>query len=259
MSKLLSFPDGTVYVERPGTRWGRVGMSKDSFFDQSKELEVAFIAVNDITPPPSPGKGSTMPMHRSWFDYLDAAHSHTKPASNWMRTPFMLWFNRHYVGDPTGNTTGDPEPVLECITGSGNILRVIGETASHYEIWALPITDKPSYYNPAVFNFRNYPWIFWKAQARNKANILQRVGAGLEVYHVNFRKPQNRHWISKDIFTLFRTPPFEVTWNNVLYLVIDYQFVGANIYGITSEDGRIPLLISGTYATDWRGPGQAVV
>jgi hypothetical protein len=264
MSKVITFSDGTIYVERPGSRWGRVNVSSDPFLlPDSAMNEVCYIAVNDITPPPSQNKGSTMPMSRAWFDYLDKAHNHTSAASQWMRTPYMLWSNRPYNGDPLGTTNGDPEPVLECITGSGNILRVIGETATHYEIWAMPITDKPAQYNPAVYNFKHFPWVFWKAQARTRQGVLQRVGNALDVYHINFRKPGNRHWISKQVFTLFAKLPLELTYNNVQHLVIDYMFVGAEVYGITSDNQRIPLMVkvSGLWfhPTAWRSVGTPVV
>jgi hypothetical protein len=206
-----------------------------------------------------------MVMDRAWFTYLDNFHNYAE--SKWMRTPYMLWINRAYVGDPLGSTlaTGaDPQPVLECITGTGNVLRVIGENTTHYEIYALPINESPTNYNPKQFNWYNYPWVFWKAQARTRDGRLQNVGAGLDVFHLNFRKPQNRHWIHKSHFTLFRKPPFEAIYGNSLYLVVDYMFLGASVYGIASNGVRIPLMISEKpgqreFPTDWRHPGYSVI
>lgn len=266
MSKIITFDDGSIYYQRPGSRWGRVKMSTDDFLvDASAKAEVCYIPVSDITPPPvRPNKGSTMIMDRSWFDYLDKAHNHTPAASNWMRTIKMLWCNRPYVGDPSGSTLADgadPEPVIECITGTGNILRVIGETESHYEIYALPMGE-PGPLRPEVFNWFNYPWIFWKAQARKRDGSLINVGDGLHVFHVNFRKATKRHYIHKSLLDLFTLPPFTVSYEGQVHTVVDYQFLGADIYGITNADSRIPLLqttkYSVVYPTEWRGPGRPV-
>jgi hypothetical protein len=115
---------------------------------------------------------------------------------------------------------------------------VIGETVTHYEVWALPTSEDLSRYDPALFNPTNYPWIFWKALARTRDGVLQKVGAGLDVWHLNIRKPQNRHYIHKSMLTLFPE-------------TYGYQFIGQDVYGIVG-DQRIPLLVNGTYFTDWR-------
>jgi hypothetical protein len=220
MSKVLTFDDGSIYVKRTG-RWGRVNVSKDPFLlPDSAANEVAYIPIADA-PIRTNNKGSTIKIDLSVFDYIDKAAGHTQAASNWMRTPYMLWCNRPYVGDTLGSTLAsgaDPSPVVECITGSGNLLRVIGETETHYEIWALPTSEDLSRYDPALFNPYNYPWIFWQALARTRDGKLQRVGNKLTVYHLNIRKPQNRHFIHKSCLTLL--PEYE------------YQFVGNDVYGI---------------------------
>lgn len=260
MPKILTFSDGSVYVYRPGSRWGRVNVSTDPFLlPDSAANEVAFVPVADM-PISTDNKGSTIKIETSMFDYLDKAHNHTASASNWMRTPFMLWINRPYVGDPLGSTLAsgaDPQPVTECITASGNILRVLSETESHYEIYAFPMSESLSKYDPAKFNFKNYPWVFFKATARTRTGVLQKVGAGLDVFHMHIRKPANRHYIHKSRLSLFTLPPFNVNYGGMLHNVLDYQFVGADIYGVTNT-GRIPLLVNKTYFTEWRGPGQAV-
>jgi hypothetical protein len=266
MPKILTFSDGTIYVERPGSRWGRVNVSTDQFLlPDSAMNEVAYVPVADA-PITTDNKGSTIRINLAMFDYLDKAHGHSKAASNWMRTPYMLWINRPFVGDTLGSTLADgadPVPVTECITCSGNIMRVIGETATHYEVEAYPYTsDFVNKCVPNVFNFRNYPWIFWKAQARTREGVLMRVGAGLDVYHMHIRKPTNRHYIHKSRLSLFTTTPFDVTKDGHIYTVLDYQFIGNEIYGIT-KDGRIPLMVkvSGLwfYPTSWRGVGMPVV
>jgi hypothetical protein len=254
----MSFDDGTVYVERPGSRWGRVNVSPDPFID-NRTLEVAYIPIADA-PISTDNKGSTIKIEPSMFDYLDKANNHTAAASKWMRTPWMLWINRPYVGDPLGSTLAsgaDPQPVTECITASGNILRVLSETESHYEIYAFPMSESLSKYDPLVFNFKNFPWIFFKATARTRQGVLQKVGLGLDVYHMNIRKAGNRHYIHKSRLSLFTVPPFTVHKDGFVYTVLDYQFVGADIYGIT-QTGRVPLLVNKVYATEWRGPGQVV-
>lgn len=265
MKRILTFGDGSVYVERPDTRWARVNVSPDPFLlPDSAANEVCYIPVAD-GPISTDNKGSTIGLSLTLFNYLD--NFHTKAASNWMRTPYMLWINRPYVGDPLGSTLkegADPTPRAECITASGNILRVIGETPTHYEVWAWPTSENINRYNPAHFNWKNYPWIFFKATARTRQGTIQNVGAGLDVYHMNVRKPMNRHYIHKSRVSLFTQPPFTVTYEGRRHTVTDYQFIGASVYGITDEDKRVPLLLAerpgqADYKTEWRGPGQTVI
>ena len=184
-----------------------------------------------------------------------------------MRAPFMLWVNRPYLGDPFGSTYdegADTYPMAECITSSGNIMRVLGETPTHYEVEAWPVDQDISRYDPAQFNWHNYPWIFFKATARTRDGVIQNVGSGLDVYHINVRKPTNRHYIHKSRLSLFTRPPFTVSYQSQLHTVIDYLFIGASVYGITDADQRVPLLIADKpgqrdYPTAWRGPGQTVI
>lgn len=256
MSKVLTFSDGSIYVKRYGS-FGRVKLSNDPFLE-NRDMEVCYIPIADY-PISTNNKGSTIKVELSLFDYLD--NFHTKQASIWMRTPRMLWCNRPYVGDPLGSTLAsgaDPTPVLECITGSGNVLRVIGETATHYEVWALPLSEDIKKFTPLQFNPYNYPWIFWKTNARTRDNVLQKVGAGLDVWHLNIRKPTNRHYIHKSMLTMFTACPFTINYGGTNYTIVDYQCLGADVYGITSLDTRIPLLVKGVHLTDWQS-GQPVV
>jgi hypothetical protein len=263
MRKVLTFEDGSIYVQRPGSRWGRVNISPFPIIVNGKN-EVCYIPVADA-PISTDNKGSTIPFPLRMFDYWD--NFHTKQASNWARTPWMLLVNRPYVGDPFGSTLAegaDPTPRAECITCSCNILRVLDDTPTHYEIEAWPLSEDIRRYDPAVFNWRNFPWIFWKATARTWQGQIQNVGAGLDVYHMNFRKPQNKHYIHKSRLSLFTIPPFTVTHDDRQHTITDYQFIGASIWGITDQDKRVPLLIAerpgqADYPTEWRGPGQTVV
>jgi hypothetical protein len=255
MNKILTFSDGSIYVQRPGSRWGIVNMSNDPFL-VSGENEVCYIPINDwATPPDRPAKGSTIQISRRWLTYLD--NFHIPAASNWLWTPFMLWINRRFNGDAMGSTNADPEPVTECITGTGNLHRIIGETPTHYEVWSLSTEYEPALFNPYQFNWYNYPWIFWKAQARTRNNVIQNVGSGLDVYHLHLRKPNTRHFIHKSQLTLLRAAPFDVNKDGSIYTIVDYQFLGASIYGITDKDDRIPLLLRRSpseeiYPTDWK-------
>jgi hypothetical protein len=263
MSKVITFDDGTVYVQRMGSRWGRVNMQSEPFMFPDHSNEVMACAVQDS--PSGINKGSTFPIDRSWFRYLD--NFHTQAGSSWLWTPRMLWCNRDFVGDSLGSKLSDgadPEPVIECITGPLNIRRVIGETLNHYEVWSLPVSEKTSNYDPRVFNFYNFPWIFWKAQARTIRLEVQNVGSGLDVYHMNVRKSAGRQWMSKQHLTLFQDPPFTVRYAPGLHYVTDYMFLGSSIYGITDEDKRIPLLLATRpgqfeFPTDWRCTGPTVI
>ena len=252
-----TYPDGTVYLERPGTRWGRVRMQMEPI--QFSGNEVMARAVQDWQPNPTDKrKGEMMQISLDWFDYLD--NFHNTSAHNWLWTPHMLWVNRTFVGDRRGGSIengADLHPQVECITGPLNIRRIIGETASHYEVWALPIDTDPKRFNPKVFNWKHYPWIFWKAQARSKTFDVQNVGDGLDVYHMNVRQRADRHWMHKDDIELFQQPPFTVTDGVRNWIVQDYMFIGASIYGITDTGRRVPLLLARKpgekiFPTDWR-------
>lgn len=153
--------------------------------------------------------------------------------------------------------------MLECIAFPANIIRIIGETETHYEIWAMPTSERPSKYDPKVFNFRNFPWVFAMAQACSVTGTIQKVGTGLDVYHMNVRKPGNRHFIYKGDVELFRQPPFTVSDGKGSYNIVDYMFLGVEIYRITEAGTRIPLLVetSGVYSfpTDWRCSGLLLI
>ena len=258
MNKVLTFHDGSIYVPRPGSRWGYVNLSTDPFL-VSGENEVCYIPLNDWdNPPDRPAKGNTIPVNKSWFRYLD--NFHTQAAHNWLWTPFMLWVNRRFNGDALGSTNADPEPVTECITGTGNLHRIIGETSTHYEVWSMDSTTKPDAFMPHAFNWYNYPWVFWKAQARTREGALQNVGAGLDVFHLHLRRPGTRHYIHKSQITLLPDGPFEVDGK----VIVDYQFLGSSIYGITDTDTRVPLryrrrLGEDVFPTSWRTNALSVI
>jgi hypothetical protein len=264
MYKILVFSDGSIYVHEPDVRWGRVNISTDPFLvDPEAKVEVCYIAVAD-SDIKTDNKGSTMPITTAWLKFLD--NFHTPQASNWLWTPFMLWINKRFIGDTLGSTLADGAslvPMPECITGSCNILRVTGETPTHYIVWALPTDTDISKLDPKRTNWKNFPWVFWKAQARTRTNQIQNVGAGLDVWQMNIRKPKNTHYIHKSRFTLFQKPPFTVTYNYKSYNIIGYQFIGASVYGISDNHDRIPLLICEKpgviiHPTEWRG-GQPVI
>lgn len=263
MNKIINFADGTIYVQRPGTRWGRVKMQLDPIAFSGNE--VMYCPVQDSTPPKGEGKGHTIKVPIEWFKYLD--NFHTEAAHYWLWTPNMLWTNRNFVGDAKGSTLesgADPQPIVECITGPNNIRRIIGETETHYEVWSLPVDMDPSSFDPAVFNWRNYPWIFWKAQARTATFQVQNVGKGLDVFHLNLRNPIHRHYMHKNDINLFAPCPFVVSDGISRWTIIDYMFVGASIYGITDKFMRVPLLLSESpgqwdFPTDWRCTGPGVI
>lgn len=263
LNKIIIFPDGTIYVERPGTRWGRVKMQFEPI--QYSGNEVMARAVQDTYPPKGVGKGNTIPISIEWFKYLNNFHNSAE--RDWLWTPHMLWFNRTFAGDTRGGTLengADPQPMLECITGPCNIRRIIGETETHYEVWSLPANLTPEAFDPLVFNWHNYPWIFWKAQARNTAFQVQNVGKDLDVFHMNVRRLQDRHFMHKNDITLFNLCPFTVTDGISKWTILDYMFVGASIYGISDQGVRVPLLLANTpgqreFPTNWRHTDPTVI
>jgi hypothetical protein len=254
MSRVVTYADGTLYIERPKARWGRIRFPDwPIILPPEASNEVLYQSMADSPQQDNTVKGASMRINPAWLHYLD--HFHTPAASNWLWTPWMLWINRPFVGDRRGSQlpNADPAPVIECISGGYNIVQVIGETDFHYETFALSTDENPNRYDPAVFNFRHYPWIFWKAQARTRLGELQNVGSGLDVFHIHFRKPADRHYIHKSRLDLFPEPPFSVFDGESFHMIIDYQF----------DHSRIPLLIATPkeirYPTTWKEDGRPVI
>lgn len=256
MSKVFTYPDGTVYVERPNSMWGRIKIERNQQVFSGNTVMAR--GVQDTTPPKGRGKGSTIPFNTDWFDYLDNFMP-LKAQRNWLRTPHMVWFNRGYVGDTRGSTLAsgaDPYPVLESIAFPGNIIQIIGSTTEHYETWFLPTNVRASEYDPNVFNFRHFPWIFALAQTCSVTGTIQKVGIGFDMYHMNVRKPQNKSYMFKQDIELFKPGNFPVQYNGMSHMIMDYMFVGVEIYGVMETGVRIPLLILDRnqyiFPTDWR-------
>ena len=223
-----------------------------------KGNEVMARGVQDWTPPTDRRKGEPMFIALDWFRFLD--NFHTTAGHNWLWSPNMLWTNYRFAGDALGGTVANgafASPKIECITGPLNIRRIIGETETHYEVWALPVESDPKKFNPLVFNWVNFPWIFWKAQARTANYDVQNVGESLDVFHMNVRWSADRHWLHKDDVELFRECPFTVTDGKSNWIILDYMCVGASVYGITDTGKRVPLLLARkpgerVFPTDWR-------
>jgi hypothetical protein len=93
---------------------------------------------------------------------------------------------------------------------------------------------------------------------------VQNVGTALDVFHMNVKWAADRHYMHKDDIEIFKECPFTVTDGVSNWVIVDYMFVGASIYGITDLGRRVPLLLARKpgerdFPTDWRCSEPTVI
>lgn len=251
-----TYPDGVIYVPYK-SRWGRINMQREPI--QFPKNEVMITRLQDETPPFGVTKGHTIVMGFEWLKFCD--HFHSDAARRWGWTPYFDIINRGFVGDAIGSLLADgadPAPVAECITTPLNTKRIIGETATHYELWAFPNNLDPRKLDHRVVNPGNMPYAFSESLARTATYEVQLVGNGLNVWKPCIRNANKRLYIPKEFITVFQEPPFIVHYKNIAYEILDYLLYNqTHVDGITADGTRIPL-VSGRdiFHTEWRcSPG----
>ncbi len=121
-------------------------------------------------------RGRNFPVSNALWDFMyklnDAA------GIKFIESVDRLIINRPYI-DRYGNYHGsdapsepegdpadaDPQAMAEPIIFQPNVYKIIGETATHYQIDALYIGQDFSKLDPKVYNWVNKPWLFPKCSA----------------------------------------------------------------------------------------------
>ena len=200
------------------------------YMSDQNPIEVNAVAWQDVNPPTRPNKGDTIPVTTGWQNYLKKIQ--TASAYKWLITPYTLWINR-------------TDFRCECIgAGYGNFIEIIGQSldGNYYQIRSSKYDADLVNYDPAVFNWYNFPQLFGKCTARRKDNTILNVGAGLDVYMPIIKKTPTL-WVAAADVELFPKYPIGVS---------GYVLYGASVYGFTGAgDMLLPLRIA-------RKPGELI-
>jgi hypothetical protein len=161
------------------------------------------------------GKGHTIPVLPQWQSYLhkinpgDAEYRYSLSVG-------YLWINIPY--------TPPAIPMAESIISGRNIVRIIGQSSSHYQIECFKYTDQTSGLDPEINNYE-FDRRFWKMTTYDIAGRTRKVTSGLDVYAPLMSYTDLGCWIHKDYVRPFPSGP-------------DYIVRGDNVY-----DGNRPLRI----------------
>ena len=221
-------------------RVGIVTHLPDHFADPLS-IEVNSTPLHDTV---HPTKGDTVKVSPSIFRHMQKIQ--TAAAYGWTIRPFMLWINRRYIGDPLGSKLGEPNvdsvPKAECITAYGNFVEIIGEVGDYYQIRSSLASDDFDRFNPD-FNWQNYPHLWVKQSARNKAipPKIYNVGAGYDAFFPLLQAKAGLWIFKKDVELLPPSPDG------------GYVLQGMSVY----TAGMQPLRLARTpgeliYPTSWR-------
>lgn len=180
--------------------------SLPDYFADPLRLEVNAVSLHDAV---HPAKGSTIKVSPSVLRHMQRIQS--ADAYKWTVTPFMLWINRRWIGDPLGSKLGDPNvdsfPKAECISGYGNFIEIVGEIKEYYQIRATLATDDFDRFNPD-FNWFNYPTRWVKQSARNKKTPpdIFNVGSGYDAFFPLLQAKAGLWILKKDVEVLPSSP-----------------------------------------------------
>lgn len=218
LSNVKIFSDGSVSVEKAPTeppppvaahvitnRVGIVTHYPDHFADPRK-MEVNTTPLHDTV---HPTKGDTITAFPSIMRQM--ARVQSEAAYGWTVRPFMLWVNRRYDGDPLGSKYGeagvDLYPKAECVTGWGNFVEIIAEVGEFYQIRATSNRADWDKFD-ASFNWFNYPHLWVKQSARDKAvpPNMYNVGAGHDAYFPLLQAKAGLWIFKKDVEVLPPSP-----------------------------------------------------
>lgn len=120
-------------------------------------------------------KGRTIPVRSNWWKYIEKINS---PLGYKYARGHGMWINRDYDSDTPYSIAQ-----AESIISGGNFVAYDAETATHLRILSFPNNMDTSKLDPAIYNWRNMPYMFWKACAvKNGSEKVINVGEGLDVY-----------------------------------------------------------------------------
>jgi hypothetical protein len=213
---------------------------------QTYDFEVMSAPINDQDMPVKVMKGNKMPC-RAWFNHLSMIQ--TAQAFRWAVEPHVWWINDRYRGDsawpdvdPQGNQPSDAEPISECIWYPLNFIAYDGRQGDWFHLVSYSNTDPPA--SPYTDNWITKPWLFCKAQMRNKdGTIIYNVGNGLDVYLPLIKKTAHT-WMHLSQLELFPELPFTLTDGTI---IISYKLTGADVIGITQSGAYIYLRKTGKF------------
>jgi len=174
--------------------------------------------------PTGDGKGNTIPISDSWWKYIRKIND--DKGYGYARSVGLLWINIKY-------TTGTPR--AESVMSGGNYIAWDEETYTHVKLLSYKWDMDTSLLNPAVHNWREMPWMFWKCSGYDQAGNTSKVLAGVDCYIP--RIALTELWINKKSIEIFPDG-------------YDYKFYKSNVY-----DGDTPLftIINGVsrFWTGW--------
>jgi hypothetical protein len=202
---------------------------------QTFPFEVMSAPVNDQDIPVRIGmKGNKMPC-RAWFDFLSMIQ--TPQAYRWAIEPHVWWINDRYKGDsawpdydPQGNAPSDAEPISECIWYPLNYIAYDYRVGDWFHLVSYSNTSPPT--DPYTDNWVTKPWLFCKAQMRNKdGTIIYNVGSGLDAY-LPLIKQTEHTWMHLTHIEPFPSLPYTLDDGTI---IVSYQLQGANVIGTTQS------------------------
>jgi hypothetical protein len=182
-------------------------------------------------PNSSSGKGTSIPIYPEWWRFIrkinnDAGYDYARSIGN-------MWINNQYDQD---DSNPQPPATAESIGCGGNFVAFDQRVGNKVHAICYNRFDNADLLDPAVDNWKNKPWMIWKACAVNESLRVINVGNALDVYIPMIARTE--FWIHTD-------------WLEMLPDGYDYRFDGVNVY-----DGNQPLLTveNGvrTFHTAWR-------
>lgn len=147
-------------------------------------------------------KGHTLPILPALWSYIQKIND--AAGYKYARSVHMMWINKDY-------NESDPSdvPVAESIRNSHNVIRIIGETATHWKVAAFPHTeDLFKNFDPAKHNWYTMPDLFWLAIAADDKDRHSLVGNGVICQLPSLRYGDGDAWIPKSRVEAFPALPF---------------------------------------------------
>ena len=160
------------------------------------------------------------------------------------------WIDRNgkYRGADTSTAPDDPanaDPFMnaEPICYPVNPYKIIGETATHYQVDAYRYDMDFSKLDPLVDNWENKPWKVVKMCAESKTSTIQNVMNGIDAYWLTLCRSTGA-WIPKELLVL---PPDPSQYEIGGARGVGYRLRGTNWY-MGLDDGSQVLVRSVTKA-----------
>jgi hypothetical protein len=173
-------------------------------------------------------KGRNIHCAENWWRYIEKIN--TASAYTWTRSIGKMWINAGY-DNSIPYSTARPESV-HC---GGNFVAYDLETNTHVRLISFPPDADTSQLDPAVDNWMNKPYLFWKACAVERFGTrVINVANGLDVYFpLICNRPQlgkpAELWMRKQDLVLFGENEYTFRDGNV--------YVGGQLFHAT---GAIP-------------------